>query len=217
MEIKEEIVRTQPALRIHLLVAGLAVVLAACGSGGDGPAAPPEDVLATVEVTPPTAAIFNKAPGNTVTLAVTAKDQDGAIITGTRSFESSNTAVATVSATGIVTAVAGGTAQITASVTVGSVTKSATTAITVQVPPATAGVTAPALAYLPAQVHVAAGGVVTWTIGAIHHTITFVSAGSPLDIPEIIETSAARTFPSSGSFNYVCSIHSTMSGTVHVH
>ena len=199
-----------------LLVAGTGV---GCG-GGDGPGPGPDTpVLTTVEVTPATATLFTVAPRNTATLAVVPKDQDGGTMSGlgSASFSSNNAAVASVSDAGTITAVAAGTATITASLTAGGVTKTGTTTVTAQVASADAGVVAPALAFQPATVDVQAGGTVSWTFESVAHTVTFTTAGAPADVPDLQDGSASRTFPTNGTFGYRCSIHPSMTGTVHVH
>lgn len=68
--------------------------------------------VATVTVQPSTATI---SVGQTVTLSATTKDANGNVLTGrTVTWSSSNTSIATVSSTGVVTGVAAGTATITA-------------------------------------------------------------------------------------------------------
>ncbi|MGQ0537390.1 MAG: beta strand repeat-containing protein, partial [Gemmatimonadaceae bacterium] len=70
--------------------------------------------VASVTVTPSAPNMF---PGNTLQLAATARDAGGNIITGRpTSWLSSNTAVATVSSAGLVTAVTQGAATITATI-----------------------------------------------------------------------------------------------------
>jgi plastocyanin len=190
---------------------------AGCGDGGPGPNQ--DQVLTTLEVSPATAALFTVAPGNTVALTVVAKDQNGTTMTGVGSptFSSDNSAVADVSDDGTITATGAGTAQVTSSLTAGGVTKTGTTTVSVQVAPATAAVSAPAFAFVPQLVDVSAGGVVTWTIGEIHHTVTFTTAGAPASIPETMNASVPRTFPGPGTFAYHCTIHPEMTGTVRVH
>jgi plastocyanin len=134
-----------------------------------------------------------------------------------KTFSSDNTAVATVAGDGTVTGVSIGTAHVTATVKVGSVTRTGVATITVEVPPAATAVTAPQLAFLPSQAHVSAGGTVTWNIGAVHHTVTFTTPGAPNSVPELLQESATRTFPTPGSYSYICSLHAGMTGTVHVH
>ena len=202
------------------LIALLGLVLSACSDGGSN--GPSDQILTSLAVSPSTATIFNTAPGNTVLLAITAKDQNGATMPGlgTPSFESSNPAVATVSAHGTVIAVAAGSTQITATLQAGGHEATGTMSVTVQIPPTLADVGAtgpPQLAYSPSIVHLSAGGQVSWTFGAIHHTVTFVSPGSPANIPELVNAGASRTFPAAGTFNYVCDFHGWMTGTVYVH
>jgi plastocyanin len=190
---------------------------AGCGDGGSGP--DQDQVLTTLEVSPTTTALYTLAPGNTVALTVVAKDQRGAEMTGVGSpaFSSDNSAVANVSDQGTVTATGVGSAQVTASLTAGGVTATGTTTVSVQVPPATAAVSAPELAFQPKEVDVSAAGVVTWYFGQIHHTVTFTIAGAPADVPELRNGSAARQFPDPGTFTYRCTIHPSMTGTVRVH
>lgn len=196
------------------------LILAATGvgCGGDGGAGPGGSVLTTLEVTPATPTLFTVAPGNTVTLSVVAKDQDGNTMTGagTPTFSSDNGAVAGVSEDGTITALAAGTARITASLTAGGVTKTGTTTVTAQVAPANAVVAAAATGFQPATVDVQAGGTVTWTFGSTVHMVTFTTAGAPANIPDQQEASVSRVFPSHGTFQYQCS-GPQMAGVVRVH
>jgi plastocyanin len=175
-------------------------------------------VLTTLEVTPATATLFTVEPGNSATLAVVAKDQDGQTMSGlgSPSFSSDNAAVASVSDDGTITAVAAGTAQITASLTAGGVTKTGTSTVTAQVAPANVTVTAPGSSFRPAIVDVRAGGTVTWTFESTPHNVTFTTPGAPADIPEFQDGSASRTFPNNGTFHYQCA-GPQMAGVVRVH
>ena len=196
-----------------LIAAGIVV---ACG--GDGGSGLGSSVLTTVEVTPATATLFSVAPGNTVTLSVVAKDQDGATMSGlSPSFSSDNSSIAAVGADGTVTGVGPGSAGITASLTAGGVTKTATATVTVQAAAAAAEVVAPAFEFQPGTVDVAAGGAVTWSFGSIHHTVSFTTAGAPESIPELQNGSASRIFSNNGIFGYRCLIHPEMTGFVRVH
>ena len=188
-----------------------------CGGSGTDPNGD-TPVLTTLEVTPATATLFTVAPGNTVTLSVVAKDQNGQSMmgAGTPSFSSDNVAIAAVGDDGTITAVGAGTAGITASLTVGGVTKTGTTAVTAQVASANATVTAPGAVLQPAVVDVSAGGTVTWTFGSTGHQVTFTTSGAPADIPEFQNGSVSRTFPNHGTFTYQCS-GPQMTGAVRVH
>ena len=199
--------------------AGLLLTLLA-GCGGDSGVEPPGgNALTSVTLTPGTATLFTAGPGSTQVLSAVARDQNGAPLTSnvTMSFTSDAPSVASVSTDGVVTAHAAGTAHITASAASGSTTKTASTSITVTAAPNSAVVTAPALAFNPPTVDVAAGGSVTWNIADVNHDVQFDTGGSPSNIPALVNSSASRTFPTSGSFAYHCSIHPQMHGTIRVH
>lgn len=209
---------------MRMAISGIAVVLAAtalaAGCGSDKVIAPPvtTPVLASITVTPRTSTLFAVAPGNTTPLAVTAKDQTGAAMTGgTLQFTSGSQSVATVNSSGLVTGVSAGTAQITTSLTIAGVTRTAVTPVTVQAAPASASVQATGLQFIPGAVDVSAGGSVDWTITAIPHTITFDASGAPANAPSTTDAVVSRTFPTNGAFPYHCEIHPTMTGVVTVH
>ena len=200
-------------------VTALLTLLATGCGGGDGGSGPEPRVLTTLELTPATADLFTVVPGNSITLTLVPKDQDGQVMTGLgpASYSTSNAGIASVDDNATVSAVAPGTAQISASLTAGSETKSAAMQVNVQAAAASASVAAPSLAFVPAVVDVQAGGMVTWTAEALPHTVTFTTPGSPPDIPYLEQASASRTFPANGSFSYHCSLHAGMTGTVNVH
>jgi hypothetical protein len=118
-------------------LAAYAALIVGCGcSGSSGPPDspdPPARVFTSLTVTPASAGICTIAPGNTVSVTVSALDQSGQIMTGlgNASFTSSSQSVATVDATGLVTALLQGTTQITASLTANAITRTASSAITV--------------------------------------------------------------------------------------
>lgn len=136
--------RGSMAVRLEgwVVVAG-AFVFTACG-GEQGPTQPPGPVVATVQVTP--AADTLPAIGATRQLAAVAKDASGNPISGkTFTWQSSAPGVATVSGTGLVTAVANGSATITATTDAVSGSAALTVAqevATVTVTPGTAALTA---------------------------------------------------------------------------
>lgn len=100
---------------IQILMMAAAISLAACGGDEDptGPGSNETATVTTVEIAPATANLVSI--GATVALSPVAKDASGNAISG-RSFSwsSSDTTVATVSTSGVATAVANGTATITA-------------------------------------------------------------------------------------------------------
>ncbi len=96
-----------------LLHATALSLVVACSSTTDANSPPPPPPgVATVEVSPPTATLTTST---TMQLAATARDATGTEITGVQiAWSSENTEVATVSGTGLVTAVAAGQTSISA-------------------------------------------------------------------------------------------------------
>lgn len=193
-------------------------------AGGDTPQQPP--TYTSLTVSPSSGSV---QVGATLQLAATPRDQYGAAMSGLGSaqWSSSSSAVATVSASGLVTGVAAGTATITATLASGGTTKTATATITVTTttappppppPPgnSTATVTTPGESFSPQTVTIAAGGTVTWQISGATHNVTF-SGAAPTggSIPDTRSgTSVSRTFPTAGTYNYQCTRHSGMTGQV---
>lgn len=89
------------------------MLMAACsGDSSTGPS-PDDSAVASVTVTPASVALMVR---DTTTLSASAKTSSGATVTGSPvTWASSDTTIATVSATGLVTAVRAGSVQITAS------------------------------------------------------------------------------------------------------
>ena len=181
-------------------------------------------VFTGVSVSPPSKSL---APAATQQLTAKAVDQNGIQMAGTGfgspTFVSSNTAVATVNSSGMVTAVANGSANVTASVVGNGVTKSGISAITVAAGgsfPTTASVAADgSYAWDPPLVDIAAGGSVSFqNATTFTHNVTYTAAtGAPSNIPDWVGDSRGSTFPTAGTFQYRCSIHPGMQGTVVVH
>ena len=94
--------------------------------------------LTSVTVTPTSTSV---GVNDTAQIAVTAhySDSSSKVVTSSSTYSSSNTGVATVSSTGLITGKAGGSATITSSYKDGSVTKTATTAVTVTTSPTYVG------------------------------------------------------------------------------
>lgn len=74
----------------------------------------------------------------------------------------------------------------------------------------------PGLAFNPALLTVTAGTTVTFAFGDTAHTVTFNTAGSPANIPATSDASVQVTFPTAGTYNYHCTIHPYMTGTIQV-
>ena len=136
--------RHRTLIRLSAALAGVALVWAC---GGDSPAAPPTPEPArpaTVTVSPTTAELT--ALGATVQLTAEVRDQNARVMAGaTVTWSSGDTSVATVDASGLVTAVAKGVATITASggEVAGSAVVTVTQSVaTVEVSPSVAELTA---------------------------------------------------------------------------
>jgi len=186
------------------VAAGSATITATC-AGKTGTSAitvtAVAPVVTTVTVSPPSATI---AAGATVALSATVKDAQGNVMTGqTVTWTSSNTAVATVNSSGVVTGIAAGSATITAT----CAGKSGTSAITVTAPPPpvvttvtvsppTATIAAGATVALSATVKDAQGNVMTG------QTITWTTSNS-----------AAATVNSSGVVTGVAAGSATITAT----
>jgi plastocyanin len=81
-------------------------------------------------------------------------------------------------------------------------------------PPRTVAAT-PGLAFTPATLHVTAGDIVTFAFGSVEHNVVFTTPGAPADVGGAnANVSIMRTFPTAGTFNYQCTIHPFMTGTV---
>jgi plastocyanin len=112
------------ALRRPVVVVAALIVVSCGGSSSGGTGTPPVVTPASVTITPPAAPILFGALGRTRQLTATVLGSDGLpIASPTLTWQSSNQAAATVSATGLVTAVANGTTNITA--TTGSLVSTA--------------------------------------------------------------------------------------------
>ncbi len=69
----------------------------------------------------------------------------------------------------------------------------------------------------PAATTIAVTGTVTWNwnSGGLNHNVTFAAmAGAPANIPDRGTGSIARTFNTAGTFNYQCTLHAGMNGSV---
>jgi plastocyanin len=71
-------------------------------------------------------------------------------------------------------------------------------------------------AFSPSTVTIVRNGTVTWSNNSgVTHNVTFGQAsGSPTNIPNLAAGSAARSFPSTGTFSYQCTNHQGMGGQV---
>jgi hypothetical protein len=124
---------TRRGRMLRLLLPNLALLGACGGSDVAGPSSPAQVAVATVIVSPPTATL---PPNTTAQLTASVRDASGNTLAGrTVAWNSSNSAVATVDASGSVTSISAGTATVSAT----SEGRSGSATITVQ--PSVASVT----------------------------------------------------------------------------
>lgn len=217
-----------------IALATITTALAACGGGGAAPVTggPGETgaTLASFSISHPDGAV---TVGDTLIMQAVARDGAGQTLTGTQpQFASSDATVATVDAAGVVRGLRAGASTITGTLTMGGVTKTATYGIAVLAaatppnpppppppplpppppPPAvpnTATVQGIEDAFSPSAVRIAAGGTVTWTMEDEEHDVTWTGAAPPGgSIPRIDDDEpASRTFPTPGTYAYICDRH----------
>ncbi len=78
-------------------------------------------------------------------------------------------------------------------------------------------VTMPGTRFLPNRIDLAQGGVVRFVFSALPHDVRFSGGATPADIPVTSNATVSRSFAARGTFNFLCSLHANMSGTVVVH
>lgn len=69
----------------------------------------------------------------------------------------------------------------------------------------------------PTSLTIQSGGTVTWSnTSGIAHNVTFTTSGSPSNIPDHTAGTNLRTFGTAGTFNYNCTNHGGMNGSISV-
>lgn len=83
-------------------------------------------------------------------------------------------------------------------------------------PSATATVTLGAATFNPASVTISRNGTVTWnnTSGTTHNVTFAAVTGAPSNIGDHSTGSNQRSFGTAGTFNYSCTLHGGMNGSV---
>jgi len=198
-------------------------VLSCGGDGGTTPPGPPVDLLKAGD----NQSWYFNNPLPTA-LSVTAVDVDGrpvpgvaitwAVVTGDGTVMPTQS---TTNASGVATttdSIGGSTIQTVSATFTGlagpvSFTAHATT------PPTSAAVSVEDNHFNPQNSVVQTGGTVTWTwAGANPHTLTFTFGPTPLPANQSAQMSgtASRTITAAGTYNYTCTIHGGMNGTLTV-
>jgi plastocyanin len=170
-------------------------------------------VLTSVAIT---ASVTSVPAGSSLPLTAVARDQNGNVFNATISWSTSDASRATVNGQGVVTGVALGTVVITATATSGTVSVNSTITLTVVsgLPTSETVLATNGNVFNPFSVEIAVGGTVTWTFQSEHNVLFLGGAGAPQDITVRSSGSVARTFTTAGTFDYLCSLHSGMNGTV---
>lgn len=196
---------------------GSAAIVARSGTVESTAALNARQRIARLAVTP---TAISLGVGQTSQLGATALDSRGNSVAGAGApdYASSDSSTVRVSAAGVVTALAAGTATI-------AVSQQSTDGVVRASVPVTIGASFPSsaqvfvenFAFNPTAIDIAAGGTVRWIFSneALHNV---TSAGNgPLHSANIVSGSLSFTFPTAGRFDYLCSIHPFMTGTVVVH
>jgi plastocyanin len=190
------------------------------GSGGGGTTTPPPVTVQAVSVSRTSALL---EPSESVTITATPLDGSGNTLSGKTVTWSANPSTGTVSLSPngnsvAITGSAVGSAQVTA--TVDNVTSSPVTVTVSNSIPTTADVTVGSggNVFTPNQTDIKAGGTVTYTWAGGPHNVTF--SAPPASVPNSGDKTSgtfAVTFTQAGTYNYQCTIHAGMKGTVTVH
>lgn len=205
---------------LKYLLPAMALTLASCGGGGDGGGTTnPPGPVALVQVSRSSASL---RIAEATAISATAKDANNNTLTGkTFTWAIDPPGVASIAASGSVVQVTGtavGNATLTATVD----GKVGTVAVTVTNTafPSTGSVTVSNDQFDPNVVDISAGGTVTWTwaAGAADHNVTFTSGPTTVNAISTRNTgSDSRTFATAGTYDYHCTIHTGMQGTIVAH
>jgi plastocyanin len=208
----------------HISVVVLCSLAACGGSAGDGGGGttnpPPPAAVGSVSLSRSTALL---KPSETATITATPKDANGSSLSG-RTVSWSvlpATGVANITPSGssvTVTATANGTATVTATVEQKTadahITVTGTFATSADVSVGPNGQNQ----FDPATVDIGAGGTVNFNWNGVTHNVTWASP--PAGVTNISDRSsgtASLTFNQAGTYDYHCTIHAGMNGTVVVH
>ena len=211
-------------MRIARVIPLFAVgIVAACGGGGGdsgGTTNPPPP--ATVSFVSVTRTNVLLKPTETTIITATPKDASGNALSGHAVTWTvlPATGVASITPNGASVTI-GGTGNGTATVTATSDTKTADVHVTVtsSIPTAAdVAVGANGNAFTPADVDILSGGTVTFNWNGVTHNVTWQT--TPASVPNITDRSTGSvpvTVNQAGTYNYHCTIHPGMDGTITVH
>ena len=204
-----------PSTTIVALRGGSATITARAGTATATKSIVVFQRVARVVATPATVTI---ALGATTQLSATPLDARGNAVPGlpAATYVSSDSTKAKVSAVGVVTGVAAGTATVTVSVQTPDGVVTTAVAVTVGFP-TLAEMKVEDFQFNPVIVEIAAGGQVSWTwMGSASHSVTSTGSG-PLRSPTQQSGTYTFTFPTPGRYDFFCTVHPFMTGSVIVH
>jgi plastocyanin len=205
---------------IPLFVAG---TLAACGgSGGDGGGTtnpPPPATVSSVSLTRTSVLL---KPTESTTITATPKDASGNALSGHAVTWTvlPATGVASITPNGASVTI-NGTANGTATVTATSDSKTADVHVTVSstiAASAEVAVGANGNTFSPSDVDIISGGTVTFSWSGVTHNVTWLT--TPASVQNISDRSSGSvgvTLNQAGTYNYHCTLHAGMDGTITVH
>ena len=208
--------------RVHCTLVLGTLALMSCGGGGDKVVVPPTPVPGVITTLTTTVSDSPLEIGQGTSASVVATDGLGTSVRlagRTVTWTSSNRAIATVQTNGNIAGVGVGTANISASVAEGSTTITGTAPLVVTAvanAPLVADVSMQPQLFIPFQTVVKVGGTVRYFFTPIDHNVIWSPRlpGSPSDILVTRNAVVSRTFPTVGVYNFECTVHPGMSGTV---
>lgn len=196
--------------RIFLTTAAALTVLSCSGDGG-GPVGPLPVAQVSVVGTTTTFEVGESVQFTAVPRSANGNPVAGAVVTWSVAPQS----VASVNATGLVTATEAGTATVTA--TVGSIAGGIGVTVSDAGIPLITTVSMPGNAFSPFNVTIRRTGTVRFDFPSEQHDVTFqAKAGAPANIPVTRSAVISRVFSVAGIFGYDCLVHPGMSGQVTV-
>ncbi|MEO7962306.1 MAG: Ig-like domain-containing protein [Gemmatimonadaceae bacterium] len=177
------------------------IALDACGGGSDGGPSG-STTVASVTLNAPSLSMIQ---GDTATLVATAKDGAGNTVAGNASWKTSSATVATVTSTGLVTAVAPGSATITGTVDGRAASLNATASAA---PNSVLVLMSSGDLFSPFHAVIAVNGTVNFEFPQRTHNVAFDrKTGVPPDIPNTTGATIARKFNTAGVYTYACTLH----------
>lgn len=196
----------------QLAAVGAMLLLSGCGTAGDsgGPTGLPKP--ASVKILVPSTELF---VGQSIQLTATAQDDAGAdLAAGDPTWSSSNTAVAQISETGLLQAMAPGSATLKATIA----GKSATMGVTVDPLPGYEVFVQVTSTFAPASIIIRQFGNVRFVFNGISQDVTFSTAfpGAPSNIPGTTMGTVSRQFNTVGDFVFTSSVSAGLVGVVKV-